>query len=116
MYGSCTNYSSVSELLCDYYAKKSIVTRMRQKSYDLRKIVSNALERSYKKLDIQERQLKSTEKRDKFRIYGELINTYGYNIQEGAKSFVALNYYDNTEITIPLDNTLTPSELSLIHI
>ena len=110
MYGSCTNYSSVSELLCDYYAKKSIVTRMRQKSYDLRKIVSNALERSYKKLDIQERQLKSTEKRDKFRIYGELINTYGYNIQESAKSFVALNYYDNTEITIPLDNTLTPSE------
>ena len=31
-------------------------------------------------------------------------------IQESAKSFVALNYYDNTEITIPLDNTLTPSE------
>jgi predicted ribosome quality control (RQC) complex YloA/Tae2 family protein len=72
--------------------------------------VTTALERSYKKLDIQEKQLKDTEKREKFRIYGELINTYGYNIPEGAKSFEALNYYTNEQITIPLDNTLTPSE------
>ena len=35
-----------------------------------------------KKLDIQEKQLKDTEKREKFRVYGELINTYGYNIPE----------------------------------
>lgn len=110
MYDNCTKYTSISQLLQDYYARKNVVTRIRQKSADLRKIVSNALERSYKKLDIQEKQLKDTEKRDKFRIYGELINTYGYNIPEGAKSFTALNYYTNTEIEIPLDNTLTPAE------
>ena len=110
MYDNCVYYDSISELLQEYYAKKSVVTRIRQKSADLRKIVSTALERSYKKLDIQEKQLKDTEKRDKFRIYGELINTYGYNIPEGAKSFNALNYYTNEEITIPLDETLTPSE------
>ena len=76
----------------------------------MRRIVSTALERSYKKLDIQEKQLKDTEKREKFRVYGELINTYGYNIPEGAKSFTALNYYTNEEIFIPLDPMLTPSE------
>ena len=64
----------------------------------------------YKKLDIQEKQLKDTEKRDKYRVYGELINTYGYNIEAGAKSFTALNYYTNEEISIPLDDTLTPIE------
>jgi len=110
MYDNCVKYESISSLLNDYYAKKSVITRIRQKSSDLRRIVSTALERSYKKLDIQEKQLKDTEKRDKFRIYGELINTYGYNISDGAKSFVALNYYTNEEITIPLDETLTPSE------
>ena len=47
---------------------------------------------------------------DKYRVYGELINTYGYNIEAGAKSFTALNYYTNEEISIPLDDTLTPIE------
>ena len=96
----------ISELLRDYYSEKDMITRIRQKSSDLRRIVSTALERSYKKLDIQEKQLKDTQKRDKYRIYGELINTYGYNIPEGAKSFKALNYYTNEEIEIPLDPTL----------
>ena len=113
MYDDCRNFDSISTLLKDFYAKKEIITRIRQKSSDLRRIVTTALERSCKKLDIQEKQLKDTEKRDKFRIYGELINTYGYNVAEGAKSFKALNYYTNEEITIPLDPTLTPSENSV---
>ena len=77
---------------------------------EIRKIVQTALERNYKKYDLQQKQLKDTEKREKFRVYGELINTYGYNIPEGAKSFTALNYYTNEEISIPLDPMLTPSE------
>jgi predicted ribosome quality control (RQC) complex YloA/Tae2 family protein len=113
MYDNCEEFDSISELLLEYYAQKDMVTRIRQKSSDLRRIVATALERSYKKLDIQERQLKDTEKRDKYRIYGELINTYGYNIEEGARSFKALNYYTNEEIEIPLDPTLTPSENSV---
>lgn len=110
MYTECVPFDSISQLLKNFYAQKDHYTRIRQKSSDLRRIVTTALERSYKKLDIQEKQLKDTEKRDKFRIYGELINTYGYNIPEGAKSFTALNYYTNEEISIPLDTTLTPSE------
>lgn len=54
--------------------------------------------------------MKDTEKMDKYKVYGELINTYGYNLESGAKSFQALNYYTNEEITIPLDGTLTPQE------
>lgn len=113
MFDKCTKYDSVSTLLRDFYSKKDAVTRIRQKSSDLRKIVSTALERSIKKADIQEKQLKDTEKRDKYRVYGELINTYGYNIPEGSKEFNALNYYTNEEITIPLDPTLTPRENSV---
>lgn len=53
---------------------------------------------------------KDTEKRDKYRVYGELINTYGYGIEARVPAVYALNYYTNEEITIPLDNTLTPIE------
>lgn len=104
------DYASVSELLERYYAEKNTVSRIHQKSTDLRKIIANALERSYRKLDLQQKQLKDTEKREKFRIYGELLNTYGYSLSGGEKSFKCLNYYDNTEITIPLDPTLTAKE------
>ena len=54
--------------------------------------------------------MKDTEKREKYKVYGELINTYGYNLESGCKSFQALNYYTNEEITIPLDPTMTPQE------
>ena len=105
-----TAFDSVSQVLERYYAEKNTVSRIHQKSTDLRKIISNALERSYRKLDLQTKQLKDTEKREKFRIYGELLNTYGYGLAGGEKSFKCLNYYDNTEITIPLDPTLTARE------
>lgn len=97
------SYNSISELLSEYYKEKSVVVRIRQKSTDLRKIVQTALERNVKKLDLQRKQLEDTEKKDKYKVYGELINTYGYNVSEGSKSFEALNYYTGQNITIPLD-------------
>ena len=96
-------FPSVSKLLERYYAEKNTLTRIRQKSTDLRRIVQTALERNVKKYDLQAKQLKDTEKREKYRIYGELINTYGYNVEPGSKSFEALNYYTGETITIPLD-------------
>lgn len=101
---------SVSEVLEQYYAAKNIYTRIRQKSVDLRKIVNTALERNRKKYQLQEKQLKDTEKRDKYKVYGELIHTYGYGLAEGEKKLEALNYYTNEMITIPLDPQLSAME------
>ena len=103
-------FDTVSGMLEHYYATRNVITRIRQRSADLRRIVQTALDRNRKKYDLQQKQLKDTEKREKFRIYGELINTYGYNLEEGAKKLTCLNYYDNKEITIPLDETKTPQE------
>lgn len=104
------DFDSVSSLLERYYAERNAVTRIRQKSVDLRKIVQTALERNIKKYDLQLRQMQDTEKKDKYRIYGELLNTYGYDTAPGARSMEALNYYTNKMITIPLDPLLSPSE------
>ncbi|RHR32345.1 fibronectin/fibrinogen-binding protein [Clostridium sp. AF19-22AC] len=103
-------FSSISEVLETYYASKNTITRIRQKSADLRHIVQTALERNRKKYDLQLKQLKDTENRDKYKVYGELINTYGYNLDAGAKKLEALNYYTNEMVTIPLDGTKTPQE------
>lgn len=104
------SYESMSSLLEAYYAEKNAITRIRQKSSELRRIVQTALERNIKKYDLQLRQMKDTEKKDIYRVYGELLNTYGYNAEPGSKSLEVLNYYTNEMITIPLDSTLTPTD------
>ncbi|MDO4621118.1 MAG: NFACT RNA binding domain-containing protein [Lachnospiraceae bacterium] len=107
---SVESCESAGDMIRNYYGAKERLTRIRQKSADLRHVTSTALDRINKKFQLQEKQLKSTEKKDKYRIWGEMLNTYGYSAEDGASSLTCLNYYDNTEITVPLDPTLSTSE------
>lgn len=108
--GQRRRFDCVSALLEYYYAEKNTITRIRQRSVDLRKIVQTALERNVKKYDLQLKQLQDTEKRETYRVYGELLNAYGYGVETGAKSMEALNYYDDQMVTIPLDPMLSAGE------
>ncbi|MDE6363767.1 MAG: NFACT family protein [Lachnospiraceae bacterium] len=108
--GQRRRFECVSALLEYYYAEKNTITRIRQRSVDLRKIVQTALERNVKKYDLQIKQLQDTEKRETYRVYGELLNAYGYGVETGAKSIEALNYYDDQMVTIPLDPMLSAGE------
>ena len=104
-------YTSVSKMLYDYYYAREVFLLNRQKSFDLRKIVNTALERASKKYDLQEKQLQDADKKDIYRVYGDLLNTYGYSLKGGESSFTAENFYDNNnEITIPLDKNKSAKE------
>lgn len=109
-YSDCTFsvYDNMSSLLENYYARKNQYTRMRQKSVDLRKIVSTALERDRKKYDIQLKQMKDTEKKDKYKVYGDLLTTYGYSIEPGTRIFETVDFYSGKEVKITLDDSLSP--------
>lgn len=104
------SFDSISKLLETFYAAKNALSRIRQKSFDLRKIVTTATERTLKKYDLQQKQLKDTDKRDKYKVYGELITAFGYDLEPGAKVLSTVNYYDDKDINIPLDPTLTPMD------
>ena len=104
------SFDTISGVLFSYFAKKNAYTNIRQKSADLRKIITNHLDRCSKKLDLQLKQLNDTEKKDKYKVYGELLHTYGYQATLGDKAITVINYYDNEELTIPLDPTLTAAE------
>ena len=101
------SFETVSEMLETYYRERNIVTNMHQRSADLRKVVQTLLERAVKKHDLQEKQLKDTEKRETQRLYGELLNAYSYSLPVGEKSIKVLNYYTNEEIDIPTDPDLS---------
>lgn len=107
------SFESISKVLEVFYAEKNVYSRIHQKSADLRRIVSTALERNQKKYQLQNKQMKDSQKREKYKLYGELINVYGYNLEENAKELVCENFYDdNKKIKIPLDPDLTARENS----
>ena len=105
------SFDSVSKMLYDFYSSREAFVLNRQKSSDLRRIVNTALERASKKYDLQEKQLQDADKKDIYRVYGDLLNTYGYSLKGGESSFTTENFYDdNKEITIPLDKNKSAKE------
>ena len=106
---------SPSAVVERFYSEKDSMTRLKTKSADMNAIVHTHHERIVKKLGILRKQLKDTEKMDKFRVYGELITTYGYSelpklpaddIEE-TLTLHCVNYNDDTEVDIPIDPTLS---------
>lgn len=104
------SFDSMSAVIETFHIEKDRSSRVRQKSTDLRKILHTLLERCTKKLSLQEKQLRDSESKDRFRIYGELLNTYGYSLQGGEKELVCENYYDGKEIVIPLRTEYSAQE------
>jgi predicted ribosome quality control (RQC) complex YloA/Tae2 family protein len=103
---------SISEILENFYSRKEKSIDIKSKSQDIKKVLTVAIERASKKYDIQLNQLKSTEDREIYKVYGELLNAYGYELKGGEKSLTCLNYYDGKDITIPLDPDLTAQQNS----
>ncbi len=106
----CRHYTSMSHVVETFYGEKELIGRIRQKSTDLRKSVTTILERCHKKNEIQKKQLHDTQKKEKYKVFGELLNVYGYQLQPEDKSLTCINYYDNKEITIPVDNTMSATD------
>jgi len=105
-------FATMSALLDFFYSERDTVSRMSQKSQDLRRLVQVNIERCVKKDDLFSRTLREIDGRDKWRLYGELLTGNVYQLTQGMESFTTVNYYDESapEITIPLQANRTPSE------
>lgn len=108
---SCEIYDSISEVIRLFYERRDRQNRIHAKSEDIRRVLKTLTERASKKLELLEKQYKDTDKRDQYRIWGELLNTYGYSLSGGEDHLVCSNYYDEgRDIRIPLDKTLSAQE------
>ncbi|MBR1629149.1 MAG: NFACT family protein [Lachnospiraceae bacterium] len=101
------SYDSVSEALSTYYGSKNLVTNIRQKSQDLRKLVSTILERNQKKFYIQQKQMENTKKMDRFKTYGTLLQIYPSEVPPQAKEVSLVDFETNEPVRIPLDPELS---------
>ncbi len=107
-----SQFATMSETIEYYTHNKSQKFTISQKTSDIKKMVTTFLDRSIRKQALQEQALEKSEKSDIYKIYGELITSYSYSINQGDKSFTTINYYsdEQEEITIPLDEAKTPIE------
>lgn len=105
-------YSSMSELTEDFYRTRDFTYRINQKTQDLKKLVSQNIERCVRKKEIQLKTLKETENKDELRLWGELITANIYSIKKGMTKAELVNFYSDKQevITVPLEGDKTPSE------
>ena len=104
-------YSSACELLDDFYFERDRLNRINHRGHELIKLLTNLLERTVRKLNIQKEELKKCADREQLKLYGELIVANLYQLQKGTSFYEVQNYYDNCNmIKIPCDPALSPTE------
>lgn len=106
------SFNSMNELVDEFYYKRDITERMRQRTADLVKLLNNHRERIAKKMSILEATLTDAEKKDTYRQYADLIMANIYRIPQNSKSVELENYFDENMgiVKINLDPSLSPSQ------
>lgn len=103
-------FDSLLEAEAFYFTQKERTKKFTNLKNRLTSIVGTASKKVKKKLLLilaRERDAKSAQDN---KIKGELILANIYKINRGDESVVLTNYYDNNEMKIALDKTLTPSQ------
>lgn len=108
----CRPMPSLSAALDEFYRARDLAERMQQKSAALHRVLKNNLERSEKKLAIQEEALLNCERAEDYRIKGELLMANLHLVSKGAKRVSVPNYYDEalTPMEIELDERISPAQ------
>ena len=107
-----TKPESFSELLDTYYGNRDLRDRIRQKSQDIFKLLSNAESRISKKCELQREDMTACNEREKFKKCGDLITANMYMLKKGMTKAKLIDYSDENmpEVEIELEINLTPSQ------
>ena len=100
-------FDSMSELVDFYFYRKEYDNRIRQKSQDIFKVLTNASSRLNKKIKLLEKELQECKNKEKFRIYGDLITANIYRLEKGLEKYSLENFYYCDDL-LPPSNSLTP--------
>ncbi|AMB98533.1 fibronectin-binding protein [Aerococcus urinaehominis] len=109
--GERSQYETLSKLLDVYYLEKSRQDWLNQVANSLIQTVNRNLDRNRKKLANLADDEKQAQGADDFRIKGELLTAYLYQLEKGQDQVTLANFYDQDQLlTIKLDPAKTPSE------
>lgn len=103
---------SFSELLDAFYDERDRQDRMRVRSQDLLRLLTNTSERLTNKINKQRAELEQCARREELRLYGELISANLYRLEKGQASAEVENFYEEgmPQVSVPMDPLLTPTQ------
>ena len=111
-YKSTNDGLAVNFYLDDFYTSKEQSEQFKQYRDTVLKLVLNHVGKIKERISTIDLKIADCTNAEKYRLYGELINSNLYRIPDYPQSEVTLeNYYDNNNlITIPLDEKFSPSK------
>lgn len=107
-----TNALSINFSLDDFYYTKESTEQFKCYRDNVLKLVLNYVSKIKDRIHNIDTKLKECDRMDLYKLYGELITSNLYRIPDYSQTEITLeNYYDNNNpITIPLNNTISPSK------
>lgn len=111
--GKRQTVSSLSDLLELFFQQKVHLDRVKQLSGDMIQKIKHIIDRNNSKLTKLAKERAVAGAADNYRIKGELLNAYAYQLQKGISEAHLENYYDENQLlTVELDPRKTPIENS----
>lgn len=102
---------NISKMIEDFYYTLSIRDRINQKAHNLKKVLSNKLNRLINKYNTLEVELSNTKKKENFKIFADILSINVDKIEKGMKKIKLQNIYDDMkEIEIELDEKKSKRE------
>ena len=93
-----------------HFKDMDVKERIKQQTSDLEHYLQQELNKNKTKLNKLEQTLYDSKNSDEYRIKGDLLFASLHLIQKGMKMVVVDNYYDDTKMTIELDERLDGKE------
>ena len=104
------HFTSLSELLDNYYAQKAQQDRSKELAGQVIKVIKNELKKDRRKVKKFNQQLADADAADRYRIRGEILTTYLGKLKPGMTEITLPNFYDdNKPLKIKLAPELSPS-------
>lgn len=99
--------NSVNEMIDGYFTYHQEKEKFQVLKSNLYSIVLHKIKKIQNSLEKVQKQMMSEEKADKYRLWGDLIMGNLYNEKDFVKSIQVFDYVNETDISIPLDETKT---------
>lgn len=106
------SYKDPSKMLDEFYYMKDKQERLHSRSQDLQKLIHTNIERCNKKKRILDETLRDCDKKNTFKVSGDLLTSYIYSFKKGDSTVTVQNFYDDTcpNVEIKINPNKTPSE------
>ncbi len=103
---------SACETLDYFYAARDTESRIKQRANDLFRLLMNLTERISKRISNQQAELAESDRKEEYRLMGDLLSANIYRLKKGDRSVVLENFYDEScpQVEIKLDERLSPSQ------